>query len=610
MSLTQLFESFMPAPASVNISTEYQIRLRQRQASLQESRARVDRIGQWRLAIFLLGVAVAATGSISKWYNPAWCFLAIVPYLAAIARSQREARTSRKAERSCRFYQQSLERLEGKWTTRPNDGSRYHEPEHLYAADLDLFGPGSCFQYLNAARTQLGQLELANWLKAPAEHSEIISRQGAIADLATRLDLREELATCGVDTPTGVELARFMTWGTRPAHSISPIRRQWIYLFGYINVLAALGWALFDTTSLPLLVTFTISLIIAWPLRGWVRDVLRPLEDLEKNLSLIETILRTIEQENFHSRRLQAMQASLRGGDQLPSEQMYRLHRLIDQHDAGKNAMFLPFRILLLWDVRIAFRLEDWRADSGSRIEVWFRAMADLEALLSLATYHYENPADPFPEIVEGPALLEAESLTHPLLRADRAVRNDVQLNPGRRLLMVSGSNMSGKSTLLRSVGLNVVLALAGAPVRATRMKLTPMNIGATIRVQDSLQDGKSRFFAEVSRVRAILKRAEEAGLPLLFLLDELFAGTNSSDRERGAEGVLKKLMELNSLGMVTTHDLALTQIGERFGTNAANVHFADDVVDGQLHFDYRMKAGVVPHGNGVALMRMVGLDV
>lgn len=591
-------------------STEYQTRLARRRSSLQESRAVLDRLGQWRLAIFLVGIATAVVGSISKWYHPTWCFVAILPYLATIARSQGAARAARKAERSCRFFQQGLERLDGKWTAVANDGSRYQDPEHLYAADLDLFGPGSCFQYLNAARTQLGQTELANWLKAPADRDEILSRQGAVGDLAGRLDLREELATCGVDAPSGVELARFLAWGKQPGRVISRPRRAWIFLLGYVNVLAALGWALFDTTSLPLLMTFTVSLVSVWSLRQWAREVLRPLDELEKNLSLIETLLRTIEQESFHSPRLQRMQQSLRSGDQLPSEQMYRLHRLIDQHDAGKNGMFIPFRILLLWDVRIAFHLEDWRRDSGSRIEVWFRAMADLEALLSLAAYHYENPADPFPEIADGPAALEAASVTHPLLRPDRAVRNDVRLDPELRLLMVSGSNMSGKSTLLRSLGLNVVLALAGAPVRAERMKLTPMNVGATIRVQDSLQDGKSRFFAEVSRVRAILKRAEEGGLPLLFLLDELFAGTNSSDRERGAEGVLKKLMELNSLGLVTTHDLALTQIGERFGKSAANVHFADDVVNGELHFDYRMKSGVVPHGNGVALMRMVGLDV
>jgi DNA mismatch repair ATPase MutS len=272
--------------------------------------------------------------------------------------------------------------------------------------------------------------------------------------------------------------------------------------------------------------------------------------------------------------------------------------------------MFLPFRILLLWDVRMAFHFEDWRAISGGRIDAWFRAIAEVEALLSLASHAYENPEDIFPEIDDSRLLFHARGLGHPLLPKDRGVRNDVSLDEEVRLLMVSGSNMSGKSTLLRAFGLNLVIALAGGTVRATELRVSPLQIGATIRVQDSLQDGRSRFFAEVSRVRGVLEAAEKGRFPLLFLLDELFSGTNSSDRERGAEGVLKKLLELRTLGLVTTHDLALTRIGERFGERARNVHFADEVIDGQLHFDYRMKPGVVPHGNGVALMRMVGLEV
>jgi DNA mismatch repair ATPase MutS len=194
-------------------------------------------------------------------------------------------------------------------------------------------------------------------------------------------------------------------------------------------------------------------------------------------------------------------------------------------------------------------------------------------------------------------------------MSSEKFVRNDVRVGGDVRLLMVSGSNMSGKSTLLRSVGANAVLALAGAPVRARSLTLSPVALGATMRVQDSLRDGRSRFYAEVTRVRAVLDRAKGAP-PVLFLFDELFAGTNSSDRLVGAEGVLRTLVELGAVGLVTTHDLALTEATARLGGRAANVHFADQLANGEMVFDYTMRPGVVPHGNGVALMRAVGLDV
>jgi DNA mismatch repair ATPase MutS len=262
--------------------------------------------------------------------------------------------------------------------------------------------------------------------------------------------------------------------------------------------------------------------------------------------------------------------------------------------------------------VRFAFKLEVWRARSGPTVGRWLRAVGEAEALSSLAGYKYENPADIFPTVEAGPVRLAAVGVAHPLLPADRAVRNDVMLGGegGPQVLIVSGSNMSGKSTLLRAVGVNAVLALAGGVVRATSFALTPLAIGATMRVQDSLQAGRSRFFAEVTKVRLLIDIAtRENGPPLLFLLDELFAGTNSADRVAGAEGVVRALLAAGAIGFVTTHDLSLTAVTDTI-PGAVNVHFCDGFAGGELHFDYTMRPGVVPHGNGLALMRAVGLKV
>jgi DNA mismatch repair ATPase MutS len=245
-------------------------------------------------------------------------------------------------------------------------------------------------------------------------------------------------------------------------------------------------------------------------------------------------------------------------------------------------------------------------------VREWLRVCGEFEALASLSAYRYEHPADPFPELVdadERPPVFDAVRLGHPLIPAVRMVRNDVQLGGPIQLLVVSGSNMSGKSTLLRTVGVNAVLAFAGAPVRATRFRISPLRVGATLRIQDSLQEGRSRFFAEISRIREVADLA--AGTtPVLFLLDELLHGTNSHDRAVGAAGVLRALVARGAIGLVTTHDLALTAIADDFSGHAANVHFDDRFESGTIAFDYVMKPGPVTRSNALALMRAVGLEV
>jgi DNA mismatch repair ATPase MutS len=268
-----------------------------------------------------------------------------------------------------------------------------------------------------------------------------------------------------------------------------------------------------------------------------------------------------------------------------------------------------PLAFPLLATGQLALAIEAWRARHGKALANWLAALGQLEALSALAAYAYEVPADTFPEVVAGAACFEAEGLGHPLLPAARCVRNDVHLNADQRLLIVSGSNMSGKSTLLRTVGVNAVLALIGAPVRAVRLRLSPLTLGATLRLQDSLLEGRSRFFAEVTRIRQLLDLVR-AQPPLLFLLDELFSGTNSEDRRQGAEAVVRRLLDGGAIGLLTTHDLALMHLVDVLGPRAVNVHFTDQFVDGAMTFDYRMRPGALRSGNGVALMRAVGIEV
>jgi DNA mismatch repair ATPase MutS len=266
-----------------------------------------------------------------------------------------------------------------------------------------------------------------------------------------------------------------------------------------------------------------------------------------------------------------------------------------------------------MWRLQLAFAIERWRRRHGPDVATWIEAVAEVEALSSLGSYAYEHPDDPFPVIDEAGgkrgARFDAVGIGHPLLPAAVMVRNDVRLDESTRLVVVSGSNMSGKSTLLRTVGINAVLALAGAPVRAISLRLSPLAIGATLRIQDSLQEGRSRFYAEITRIRELAELAR-GPVPLLFLLDELFHGTNSHDRLVGASGVLRSLLDRDAIGLITTHDLALTAVADELAPRAVNAHFEDWFDEGEMRFDYRMKPGQVTRSNALALMRAVGLEV
>jgi DNA mismatch repair ATPase MutS len=362
---------------------------------------------------------------------------------------------------------------------------------------------------------------------------------------------------------------------------------------------------------IPFLVALIMGRTFAFRTQARVSHVISAVDSPGRDLTLLSEVLSRLEREQFSSPRLVELRAALDVEGLSPSRQIAKLNGLIDLLDARRNMIFAPLAIILLWPLQLAISIERWRESSGPAVARWLAAVGELEALNSLAGYAYEHPHYPFPEVTEeSAACFEGEGLGHPLIPESRNVRTDLSLSDEeRRVLIVSGSNMSGKSTLLRTVGTNTVLALAGAPVRARRLRLSPLQVGASIRIQDSLQAGASRFYAEIKRLRQIveLTRGE---LPVLFLLDEILHGTNSHDRRIGAEGVVRGLIERGAIGLVTTHDLALARIAEELAPRADNVHFEDQFEEGKMAFDYHLRPGVVQRSNALELMRSVGLEV
>lgn len=586
---------------------EYTARLAARRAS----EARLDdadrRLAYARLATFLVAVVLGwlafGAGAV-----PAATLAAPVIVFAVLVRRHSAVIAARtQASRAILFYERGLARLEDRWRGGGETGDRFRNPEHPYAEDLDLFGPGSLFELLSIARTRAGEERLAAWLLAPAPMAEVTARQEAVRELAPMLDFREAVALTGTDVRGAVSTEALTAWATAEARFTSPIWQAAAAVITATSVATTALW-LADGPGWPIGLAIALVVVFSALTGKTATTVLHGAGQPVRDLDVLAHALVHIEATSFRSPRLvRACSAVTTGGG--AARAIRHLQRLSERHDWQHNAIFAFLAAFLLWGPHLAFAVERWRRRHGASVVAWLEAVGDLEALSSLATRAYEQPADVFPVITEGPPAFEASGLGHPLLAPTRMVRNDVRLGQAPQLLIVSGSNMSGKSTLLRAVGVNAVLAYAGAPVCASALSLTPLTIGATLRVQDSIQDGRSRFFAEITRLRELADLASGTP-PLLFLLDELLHGTNSHDRLAGGVGVLRALVDRGAIGLVTTHDLALTAIAGEIGARAANVHFEDVFDGGQIRFDYRMRRGPVTRSNALALMRAVGLDV
>ena len=594
----------MPGPHD-----EYRSRLALRQATHRHLSLTDARLSYLRLAAFA-GLVIAAALAWNALLAWGWTGLPLAAFLALVHRHDRVIRARDEADRAAGFYERGLARLEDRWIGTGEQGERFADSGHPYAVDLDLFGPGSLFELLSIARTRNGEATLAAWLMTPASATTIRERHAAVDDLAPRLDLREAVSLAGTAVRAGVHGEALVAW----AESAPLLRPAW--LRGAAVALAAgavAGAALWARTGRfgPLVLVLALEGLLFFSNRARMQQVLHAAGGWSRDLDVLAHVLALLEQDAFTAPQLVRLRERLDAAGAAPARAIRSLHRLVEMHDWTHNMIFAAIAIPLLWDVHLAWAMEAWRARYGAHVRVWLDAVGEFEALGSIAAYRYEHPDDPYPEIIDGSAdaIFDGHGLGHPLLAQARMIRNDVTLAPPTRLLLVSGSNMSGKSTLLRTIGINIVLAQAGAPVRAVALRLTPLTLGATLRIQDSLQEGRSRFYAEITRVRDLATLAL-APPPLLFLLDELFHGTNSHDRLVGAAGVLRMLLDRGAIGLVTTHDLALTAVADGLGARAANVHFDDRFDEGEMHFDYRMKPGPVTRSNAIALMRAVGLDV
>jgi hypothetical protein len=533
-----------------------------------------------------------------------------------------------RANAAVAYYEDGAARIEDRWMRDTPSGERFRDRNHPYADDLDVFGAGSLFQLLSSCRTPMGEDRLADWLMRPAAIPDIRERQARVAALRDRIDLRERIAVVNAARRQTIHADRLIAWAEQPP-SLPPLRLLIAALT--LAFAATFAWYFNGGSGIYVAIVAVINvLVLVWLGKRCEAIAERLASSTESAaLDLLANVIREIEIEPFDHPALVAMATRLKGDlrTSAASHGIARLARISDWADSRHNFFLKLSEIPLLFTPHLAYAAEAWRKLYGKRLRDWVDAVGEMEGLLSLSGYAYEHPAYPFADIVEDTerrtACLEATEIAHPLLPAATAISNSLALAQAPQLrqgyvgeasrkpqvLIVSGSNMSGKSTLMRTVGINALLALAGAPVRAQSLRLTPLAIGTCLRHTDSLQEHRSGFYTEALRIRAICDLLD-GPMPVLFLFDELLSGTNSKDRRVAAEGVVKTMLARGAIGMITTHDLALTEIAAIFPGQVKNVHLQDHVEDGKMSFDYKIRDGVITHSNALELMRMIGLDV
>ncbi len=510
--------------------------------------------------------------------------------------------------------EEEQDRLAGKFY--PTDtGSDFSDPLHPYTGDLDIFGRSSLFVLLNRTNSSGGRQLLAHWMKEAASIGEIEARQEAVAELRGDIDWRQQFQASGRhvhDDPAAI--GHLLTWLNEPPQIGN---RQWLVALTYLLPLFTIGsilLALFTesvTYHLPVL----LMLINAALLRYTFREVHQASEATYQSVQTLKTyekLLYTLETQSFASVMLKQIRSQLGKGTGVAraSQQIRKLASLLDNLQARRNVYFyLLVNTTLLWDLFWMIRLERWKRGISPVARQWFTALAQAEALNSLAGFAYANPQYPMPTVSEADIQFSATALGHPLILREKRVKNDFTLSKRGTTGVITGSNMSGKSTFLRTVGINGVLALMGAPVCANSLSVSRFQIFTAMRTQDSLEESVSSFYAELKRLRQLVELLP-ADQPIFYLLDEILKGTNSHDRHEGAKALIRQLHRYNAAGLVSTHDLALGELADEMPGSVLNYSFNSDFKDGKLYFDYQLKAGICRSFNASHLMRQMGIEV
>jgi hypothetical protein len=596
----------------------YQSRAQRFEAELGRLERRSRLVANLRGAsfgLFVVGGLVGAFGSGSTAAYAASA-LGLLLFVALVVVHDRVFESERVARGWARVNRDALSRVGGH-LQELDDGADLAPQAHPYASDLDLFGRGSLYQRVSVAHTPYGRRTLASWLLGPASVEDIRRRQGAVRALGPELELRQriEVGALGVAEPVGsgrgIDPEPFVAW----AEGTPALRGRWPLLWA--SRLLPLGTALLAlaaTLGLLGLWAVAIPVVLQGILLARVSEstarTFGAVSATEGALASYAPLFQTLEEMDVDAEWISSVKERLASPGRRPSTAMRRFRRIVSWFELRHNSLVHPFiNLLTLWDVHCVLALEDWQMESGREVRRWLGAVGELEAMCCLSTLAYDEPDWCFGEVTDGAATYAARGLGHPLIDGDVRVSNDVTIDVPGSGLLITGSNMSGKSTLLRAMGLAAVMTLAGGPACAKSLRIARTDIRTSLRIGDSLERGVSHFYAEVSRLKEALD-ATEGPLPVLFLLDEILHGTNSEERQIGARWVLGRLLDAGAIGAVTTHDEKLCRLEGPLAERLLQFHFQEDVKGGKMTFDFRLRTGPVRGGNALRVMRLLGMDV
>ncbi len=504
-----------------------------------------------------------------------------------------------------------LAALEGKYFQFA-DGKEFIQHDHYYANDMDIFGGASLYQLLNRTTSEMGAHKLATWLLYPANKETILQRQIAVQELATKKEWKQHLEALGKESSIKQNtLQQIKHWLAEPNLFIQFNPWQWLrfslpIVICFITVLYAIDIVPENIWYLCLLIFAVVSFQInkvAAPLHNQLSSMVEDLNTLSNSIAAIE-------KENFTAPLLQKLKADLQSQQLAASIKIKRLKKILDRLDLRYNIVIsVPLNIFLLWTLQQILDLEKWKKENDANVQCWFDILAEFEALHSFATLHYNNPTNCFPTLRENHFSIHATELGHPLINQNKRVNNYIDIKTAGEIMLVTGSNMAGKSTYLRSIGINTILTMAGAPVCAKTFSISPVQLLSSMRIADNLEESTSTFYAELKKLKTVIEKIN-AGEKVFVLLDEILRGTNSLDRHTGSEALIKQLIKQKAAAVLATHDVELAAMDKQYRENILNFHFDAQTKGEELYFDYKLKEGVCTNMNASLLMKKIGLEI
>ena len=493
-----------------------------------------------------------------------------------------------------------------------DDGKQYLPAEHPYANDLDIFGRASLFQYCNRTTSDMGGSVLSQWLLQPATTAVILQRQEAVKELATKNEWRQQLEAYGKEQKiTTVTQSRLQEWLQAEPHFINNIFWKVLQYAIPAIIITVIILNLEEVITNPVRNMFLLgSALIALIMAKKIAPLHQQVSKMADELAVLANSIKLVEQTNFNTPLLQSAQSKFVVENTKASIQLKQLKKIVERLDLRLNfIVFIPLAVILQWDIHQAMALEKWKLRNLQNINDWFEAIGQFEALHSFAGLAFNHTEWCYPSFKEQHFYISGQNIGHPLINAAKRVNNNIAINSNEELMLITGSNMAGKSTYLRSIGVNTVLAMAGAPVCASTFTLSPVQIISSMRIADNLEESTSTFYAELKKLKAIIDKVN-AGEKIFILLDEILRGTNSLDRHTGSVALVKQLIKHKAACIIATHDVELAKLKDNYPNNILNYHFDVQVANDELYFDYKLKEGICTSLNASILMKKIGIEL